>query len=540
MDLLSVKDLCISFQLGEKQKNNKIAQREVVHGVSFSIQKGQCHALVGESGAGKSLTARSLMHLLPYGVHISSGSIFLEDHELTQLTEKEFLHFRGKDIAMVFQDSLAGLNPLQPVGKQVEEALFIHSSMNKKEREKRVLELFDLVQIDNAKERVLSFPHQLSGGQRQRVMLALAIANKPKLLIADEPTTALDANIQVAILELLQSLQKEFDMGLLLISHDLRMVQDFADVVHVMQKGNIVESSKELFINPQHWYTQKLLATEDTDYAPIQEKISEPILSVKNLNIKFVRPKKSLFKAPPVFHAVKNIDFTLLKGECLGLVGESGSGKSSIALAVLRLLSSKGSIILNGRFIENLSHKQMQPLRKKLQVVFQDPYLSLNPRMTIYDCIKEGVLAHENISKQVLMQKIYACLEDVGLSKEYALRFPHELSGGERQRVAIARAIILQPEVLILDEPTSSLDRTLQFQLLELLKELQKKYAMSFVYISHDLRLVKGFCQKILVLKQGECVEQGMTKDIFRNPQSDYMKRLLYSSNMQYEIEPIY
>lgn len=532
MNLIDIQNLHIAFAF--QNKNKQIMQQEIVKNVSFNIAKGECTALVGESGAGKSLSARSIVNLLPKGASITKGNIIFDNKDITNASEEELMKVRGKEIAFVFQDPLAGLNPLHRVGKQVMEGLQIHSSLSHAQMLKRVEELFDLVQIDNAKERMRAYPHELSGGQRQRVMIALALANNPKLLIADEPTTALDASVQLAILELLQDLRKELGMALLLISHDLGMVKSFANTICVMQQGQIVESLTSFNQEPSHTYTKELLHINQVDYAKEKNSIvnCEKVLEVKNLDVFYPRKKTKLieqlniFKEAEAFKAVENISFSLCKGDCLGIVGESGSGKSSLALAILRLISSKGSIVLNGQAIDNFSHKEMAQLRKKLQVVFQDPYVSLSPRMTVYNLIEEGLLVHFK-DKENFDSKITTALLDVGLSEKYKHRFPHELSGGERQRVAIARALVLEPEVLILDEPTSSLDRTLQFQVIDLLKDLQKKYAMSFLYISHDLSLVKGFCQRVIVLKNGICVEDGSTFEVFENPKSTYMQDLL-------------
>ncbi len=523
MSLLSVENLSISF------KSSKNTLVEAVKNVSFDIEAGSVTALVGESGAGKSLSARSIVRLLPEAAQITQGKIIYNKQDILKLSQEELIALRGKDISIVFQDPLAGLNPLHKIGKQIQESLDMHSNLSKKDKEKRVLELLDLVQIDRGKERLDSYPHQLSGGQRQRVMLALAIANKPKVLIADEPTTALDASVQFAILELLMQLKKELSMGLLLISHDLGMVQQFADKVHVMRRGEIVESSRELFVHPKHEYT-KLLLTQGFDAYPLEnneESERQNALEIENLTIDFILPKKSLFEKQKYFRAVDSIDFTLKEGDCLGLVGESGSGKSTLALALLRLIKSSGKIKVYNEEIDNYSNKQMSSIRKKLQVVFQDPYTSLNPKMMIKDIVEEGLHTHEKGQEKTFEEKVIQTLKDVGLSEKYLYRFPHELSGGERQRVAIARALVLHPQILILDEPTSALDRTLQFQLMKLLQDLQRSYKMSFLYISHDLSLVKGFCQNVLVLKQGLCVEYGKTKEVFENPQSQYMKELL-------------
>jgi len=553
--LLEIQNLHIAFQHDNPETSTLPQMEDVVQNISLSVEKGQCVALVGESGAGKSLTARSLVGLLPLGCSIRKGKILFKGQDMSNFSEKEWTQLRGKKIGMVFQDPLAGLNPLHKVGKQVKEVLQIHTSLSAYAITKHVEELFDLVQIDNPKERMGAYPHQLSGGQRQRVMLAMAIANKPDLLIADEPTTALDASVQFAILELLQSLRTELGMGLILISHDLALVKKFSDIVHVMRNGTIVESSSSLFTKPQHEYTKMLLNTD-----PLKEKYrslsherahvnlniesksegkqnnfsspcqNAPILTVRNLHIEFQRVRTTLFSKPAPFIALDDVDFALHKGECLGIVGESGSGKSSLALAVLRLIESKGEIVLKNTALQKKNYNEMAPFRRNLQVVFQDPFSSLNPRMCVKEIIEEGLWVHEKEQSARFQQLVETVLSNVRLPKQYATRYPHELSGGERQRVAIARALVLHPEILILDEPTSSLDRSLQFQIIDLLKELQNTYGMSLIYISHDLSLIKIFCHTVLVLRRGKCMEQGPTQDIFENPRSEYFKELLSAS----------
>lgn len=532
MSLLEVHNLSLGFD-AINAAGKVVSTKSIVKDVSFTVEKGQCVALVGESGAGKSLTVRSLMGLLPFACKIQSGTIHFNGQECAHNTEEDWMRIRGKDISMVFQDPLAGLNPLHHVGKQVEEVLELHTTLSKKERVEEVERLFTLVEIDRPRERMKTYPHQLSGGQRQRVMIALALANRPQLLIADEPTTSLDASVQYTILTLLESLTEKFGMSLLLISHDLKLVHRFADTIHVMQQGKIVETLNS-DSQAQHEYTKTLmhgcgLSTPEENKAFFL-KDHKKILDIKDLRVEFARPRLSLFTPRPPFVAVDNVSYSVSEGECLGIVGESGSGKSSLAFASLRLLESSGSIVFLGNALEHKNFKQMAPIRKDLQVVFQDPFTSLNPRMTIQDIIYEGLEVHEKFTKDELEKRLDATLNDVALPLHYKHRYPHELSGGERQRVAIARAIILKPKLIFLDEPTSSLDRALQFQIIDLMKELQNKQGISYVYISHDLNLVRLFCHNVLVLYQGKVQEQGKVEDVFTRPRSAYMKKLLEAS----------
>lgn len=525
MSLLDVCHLNIGFALGPPRSGKT---KTVVHDASLAVEKGQCVALVGESGAGKSLLTRAVVRLLPEGAHITSGQILFKGKNLTALPEKSMPALRGREIGVVFQDPLAALNPLHKVGRQVAECLRTHQNLTEAQIRARVFDLFRIVRIDNPQERMEAYPHQLSGGQRQRVMLALAVACNPDLLIADEPTTALDATVQQSVLRLLTDLRRELGMGLLLVSHDLGMVQRFADTVHVMRRGKIVESSSDIFANPRHEYTQTLLRSADGEWAaPLSEKTSLPLLSVQHLSVDFEGPRTGIFrKKNPPFRALNGVNLELYPGECLGIVGESGSGKSSLVLAALRLIPSRGRIILQGKEIQDLTHAQMAPLRRDMQVVFQNPFLSLNPRMSVRQLVAEGLLVHDR-NASCNDTRVLDALKDVGLAPEYADRFPHELSGGERQRVAVARALVLRPQVLLLDEPTSSLDRALQFQLVSLLRGLQQQYNMAMIFVSHDLALVKGFCQRALVLDRGRVIEQGPVREIFTRPASQKLRELL-------------
>ncbi len=533
MALLQVKNLNIGFKVEDLYTDKLISENTIVKNVSFNIEQGECSALVGESGAGKSLTARSVMGLLPHGCHVQSGEIIYNNRNLTNITEDDWVKIRGKDISMIFQDPLAGLNPLHKVGKQITEVLKLHRNLSEKEMQAEVFRLFDLVKIDRAEERVNSYPHQLSGGQRQRIMIAMALANTPNLLVADEPTTALDVSVQHSILMLLKSLQKELGMSLLFISHDLNLIKKIADEVHVMKDGEIVESSRSIFANGTHDYTKELLYSSRSNKATDGDYFSrehEVLLSVKNLKVTYEKPRTNIFKKPAPFIALHETDFALHKGECLGIVGESGSGKSSLALAVLRLIQSTGNILYKNEELQDKSFKDIAKFRKDIQVVFQDPFASLSPRMTIGEIISEGLIVHYAENQDTFEKKVEEALKEVGLPTDYSQRYPHELSGGERQRVAIARALVLKPKFIILDEPTSSLDRTLQFQIIDLLKDLQQKQDIAFIYISHDLSLVQLFCHNILVFNQGKCLERGRVDEVFKNPQTDYMKMLIESS----------
>lgn len=525
MNLLTVNHLTVSFGVGNNTKN-------AVNDVSFSVAPGEIVALVGESGAGKSLSARAILGLLPEGANMTHGELLFKGQDIAKCSHRSLRQIRGNQIGMVFQDPLAGLNALHHIGDQVAESMILHQRLSKKDAQNRVLALFDMVRLDRGKERLTAYPHQLSGGQRQRVMLAIALANKPDLLIADEPTTSLDATIQLDILALLNTIRQETNMGILLISHDLAMVRSVTDSVNVMLNGQIVESAttQQIFSQPKHPYTTTLLGIDLSQRRDVLHPHAEPLLSVKNLSVTFPRPSQGGFKKTPPFIAVNDISFDLHPGECLGIVGESGSGKSSLAMAVLRLIKAKGEIIFKNRPIQQLTHAEMAPLRQHLQIVFQDPFASLNPRMSIGDIIAEGLKVHSKGSGSQYQQQVEMALREVGLPESYAARFPHELSGGERQRVAIARALVLQPEIVFLDEPTSSLDRTLQFQIMALLQRLQMRHNMSCIYISHDLSLVQKFCHRVIVLRDGQCVEQGDVKKVFEQPASDYMKTLVKAS----------
>ena len=512
----------------------------VVNDVTFSIPQGQCVALVGESGSGKSMTARALMGLLPQGGRVVNGEILFDNRDLTQISEKQWQRLRGLRIGLIFQDPLAALNPLHRVGDQVAEVLRAHADetgLSESEIRAKTRELFEMTKIDEPEKRMRAYPHELSGGQRQRVVIAMAMANRPDLLIADEPTTALDAHVQESIIQLLLELTHQNSTSLLLISHDLAMVKKAADMMHVMRDGKIVETLAPSD-SPQHPYTKLLLNAnldgwaqdekDETFVRALQAGTLSSLVSTHDLSVIYSRRGSGWFSRTETFHALAPMDLSLYEGECLGVIGESGSGKSTLAMAILRLIASEGTIVFMGQRIDGLTHKALREVRQQLQVVFQDPFASLNPRLSCREIVLEGLVVQApHLTEQEKETKLLSVMLEVGLDETFLERFPHELSGGERQRLAIARALILEPKVLVLDEPTTALDRALQFQVLDLLKKLQAKRGMTMLYISHDLALVKVFTHRVMVLDHGRCVESGLTKDLFKNPQTPYLKRLL-------------
>lgn len=498
----------------------------------FIIEQGKTMALVGESGSGKSVTALSIMQLLPYPMasHAPGSSIKFNGEELVGKNETFMRRIRGSQIGMIFQEPQSALNPLHTIEKQIGEILRLHQGMAKDQIKDRVCELMDLVGLPKLKDRLSAYPHELSGGQRQRVMIAMALANNPELLIADEPTTALDVTVQAQILELLQDLKDRLNMALLLITHDLSIVEKMADDVCVMQKGKIVEqkSARSLFANPAHDYTKMLLAARPAGLAE-PPKIDAPVI-MRGTDIKVHFPKsKNLFGRTKTWvKAVDNIDIVAKKGQTIGVVGESGSGKTTLGLALLRLLASKGTIEFGDADISAYNRKQMRPYRSDMQIVFQDPYGSLSPRMSVGDIIGEGLaLHHPEMSKDQREDRITEALQDVHMDPETRHRYPHEFSGGQRQRISIARAMVLHPKFVVLDEPTSALDVSVQAQIVDLLRELQQKHDLSYVFISHDLRVVRAMAHDLIVMKDGQVVESGPAADIFANPQHDYTKTLL-------------
>jgi microcin C transport system ATP-binding protein len=523
MTLLVVKDLSVRF------KNQGLPAADVVHKVSFSLEQGKTLAIVGESGSGKSITALSIMGLLPYPVASHpSGSIQFNGVELLNQGEDFLRPYRGGQIGMVFQEPMTALNPLHTIDRQIAESLIIHKHLTAKQARPRVIELLHLVGFADGANRLDAYPHQLSGGQRQRVMIAMALACEPKLLIADEPTTALDVMVQAGIINLIKSLQRQFEMGLLLISHDLNMVAQIADTIAVMQQGKIVEqgNSQQILKNPQHPYTQKLMAA-DPSGTPLTAPQPETVLRADHLTVHFNQPPKWFWQKPPVFQAVQDVTLDLKRGETLGIVGESGSGKTTLAYALLRLLPSTGKIVFCGHRLDTLTMKQLRPLRKHLQLIFQDPFSSLNPRLSIQQIVAEGLEVHSSLSPSEIEQAVISILQEVGLPESTRHRYPHEFSGGQRQRVAIARALILKPDILVLDEPTSALDRSIQADVVGLLRSLQAAHNLSYLFISHDLKVIKAMSHRILVMKGGQVVEQGPTEQIIAAPQSEYAQNLM-------------
>jgi microcin C transport system ATP-binding protein len=522
--LLSIRDLSVAFGVGS---------REVlaVDRVSFDIGEGETVALVGESGSGKSVTALSVMKLLPYpAAHHPSGSVVFKGRELLTMPENKIRHVRGNDITIIFQEPMTSLNPLHTIEKQIREILLIHQGLGGEKARARILELLEQVGIPDPKGRLDSYPHQLSGGQRQRVMIAMALANEPDLLIADEPTTALDVTVQAQILKLLKDTQTRLGMSMLFITHDLGIVRKLADRVCVMNAGKIVEHGpvERVFTAPEHPYTRALLAAEPKpDPAPPRPQ-APVVVSTKDLKVWFPIKRGVLRKVVGHIKAVDGISLEVRKGETLGVVGESGSGKTTLGLAILRLISSDGPVVFMGRTIQGLKFKQMRPYRRDMQIVFQDPYGSLSPRMSVSDIIEEGLWVHHpQLSAAERTLRVVAALTDVGLDADTRDRYPHEFSGGQRQRIALARALVLEPTFIVLDEPTSALDMLIQSQMVDLLRDLQKKRDLTYLFISHDLRVVAALASRLLVLRNGKVVEEGAAADLFKAPKSDYTRALL-------------
>ena len=523
--LLSVDDLSVTFRSGD-------SVNMVVEGVSFHVNAGETVALVGESGSGKSVSALSVLQLLPYpAASHPSGSITFDGEQLLGADDKALRGVRGNDISMIFQEPMSSLNPLHTVERQVSEGLKLHQGLREEAARERTIELLDRVGIKNPEERLKSYPHQLSGGQRQRVMIAMALANRPKLLIADEPTTALDVTVQAQILKLLVELQGELGMAMMFITHDLGIVRRLASRVYVMQGGKVVEEGKvsEVFSNPQHPYTQMLISTEPSG-APIStpNETAGPTLAADDLKVWFPVKRGILRRTVDHIKAVDGIDIAIRQGETLGIVGESGSGKTTLGLALLRLTDSKGVVRFDGSDISAYGRKKMMPLRSDLQVVFQDPFGSLSPRMSVSDIIEEGLLIHQpTLSFEERDQAVVQALEEVGLDPDTRFRYPHEFSGGQRQRISIARALVLKPRVILLDEPTSALDMSVQAQVVELLRTIQAKHNLAYLFISHDLKVVRALSHRILVMKDGKVVEAGDRDTIFDNPRKDYTRELI-------------
>ena len=522
--LLDVRDLSVAF----KQSGKEFL---AVDHVSFHVNKGETLALVGESGSGKSVSALSILKLLQYpAASHPSGQILFKGEDLLDANEADLRQVRGRNVTMIFQEPMTSLNPLHNIEKQIGEILEIHQGIKGQAARKQIVELLEKVGIRDAASRLQSYPHQLSGGQRQRVMIAMALANKPDLLIADEPTTALDVTVQAQILKLLKDLQKEFGMALLLITHDLGIVRNMADHVCVMQKGKIVEAgvAKSVFANPQHEYTKMLLAAEPKGHPPKADLNADKIIETRNLKVWF--PVKQGFFRSTVGHikAVDGLDLTLRAGQTLGIVGESGSGKTTTGLAIMRLISSQGEILFKGKRIDGLKSGVMRPLRRDMQVVFQDPFGSLSPRLSVLQIVEEGLIIQKpELNAAARRMRVAQALTEVGLDAANMDRFPHEFSGGQRQRIAIARALALEPKFIMLDEPTSALDMSVQAQVVDLLRALQVKHNLSYLFISHDLKVVRALANDVIVMRDGVVVERGQTQEIFNNPQEPYTKALL-------------
>ena len=522
--LLQVKDLSVAFHQGG------VTTLAVDH-VSFALEKGKTLALVGESGSGKSVSALSILKLLAYpAASHPSGEVWFKGQNLLDKDDSELRKVRGNDITMIFQEPMTSLNPLHTVEQQVGEILDLHQGLSKDAARQRTIELLGKVGIRDPETRLGDYPHQLSGGQRQRVMIAMALANNPELLIADEPTTALDVTVQAQILKLLKDLQAEFGMALLLITHDLGIVRHMADTVCVMQKGKVVEQgpAKVLFAAPQHAYTKMLLSAEPKGSAPPAKADAEIVAEAHHLKVWF--PIKRGFLRRTVGHikAVDDLDVQVKAGQTLAIVGESGSGKTTLGLAMLRLISSQGQITFRGRRIDGLNSREMRPLRKDMQVVFQDPFGSLSPRMSIVQIVEEGLRIQDpSLGVEERRTRVAQSLAEVGLDPAAMDRYPHEFSGGQRQRIAIARALALDPRFIMLDEPTSALDMSVQAQVVDLLRALQEKHGLGYLFISHDLKVVRALANEVIVLRNGTVVERGPAREIFENPKDAYTKALL-------------
>jgi len=521
--LLRVEDLSVTFTIGERRI-------EAVRHISFDLYAGETLALVGESGSGKSVTALSIMQLLPYPMASHpSGSIQYRGKELVGADAADLKLVRGDQIGMTFQEPMTALNPLHSIEKQISEVLILHQNMSTAEARAEVISLLQKVKIHDPEQRLSSYPHQLSGGQRQRVMIAMALANKPEILIADEPTTALDVTVQAEILELLNELQASMGMAILLITHDLAMVEKFSDKVAVMRDGELLElgETRAIFASPAHAYTKMLLDAEPGVREVKSMQGLSPVISCTDLKIWFPVKKGVLRRTVDYIKAIDGVSLQILEGRTLGVVGESGSGKTTLALALIRLIHSEGKIEFEGERIDSLNSKQLQHIRPRMQMVFQDPYGSLSPRLTISQIVAEGLLAHDIGDAQSRERAVVEMLEEVGLDPASRQRYPNEFSGGQRQRIAIARAMIMRPRLVVLDEPTSALDRTVQGQIVDLLARLQADHDLAYLFISHDLSVVRALSDEILVLQRGKMVEYGSAEQVFEAPQQPYTRRLI-------------
>jgi microcin C transport system ATP-binding protein len=532
--LLDVRDLSVAFH---QPSGVSVA----VDRISFEIKRGECVALVGESGSGKSVSALSILKLLPYPTASHpSGSIHFKGRELIDMSEREIRSIRGNDISIIFQEPMTSLNPLHTIESQIGEILQLHGGVRGPMARARTLELLTQVGIPEPETRLASYPHQLSGGQRQRVMIAMALANEPDLLIADEPTTALDVTVQAQILALLAEIRARLGMSLLFITHDLGIVRRIADVVCVMNNGKIVEQGpvEQVFTAPKHPYTRALLAAEPKpDPAPPRPE-SPVVISAEDLKVWFPVKRGLLRSTVGHIKAVDGISLSVRKGETLGVVGESGSGKTTLGIALLRLISSNGPIVFLGKDIQGLRFKAMRPFRRDMQIVFQDPFGALSPRMSVGDIIAEGLAVHQRaLSETEREARVIRALKEVGLDPATRFRYPHEFSGGQRQRISIARAVVLEPNFVVLDEPTSALDMLLQAQMVDLLRELQRKRDLTYMFISHDLRVVASLASHLIVMRHGKVVEEGAAAELFRNPKTDYT-RALFAAAFRQEAAP--
>jgi microcin C transport system ATP-binding protein len=504
--------------------------REAVRGIDFYIDEHETFALVGESGSGKTVSAQALLRLLSEDwIRYPGGEILFEGRDVLKMKEPDLLRLRGREVGMIFQEPMTSLNPLHTVEKQLAESLLLHQGVSRRKSRSLVLDWLNRAGLRDAERRLSAYPHELSGGERQRVMIALALLNKPKLLIADEPTTALDVTIQDQILTLIGELQKDLGMAVLFITHDLGVVRRMAARTAVMREGLILETGPtgEIFAHPKEEYT-KLLTGSGEGEGPAADPEAPAAAEVRNLRVYFPIKKGFLRRVTGHVKAVDGVDFVLRRGRTLGIVGESGSGKTTLGKALLRLEKSSGVIILGDREIQGLNEKALRPLRRKMQIIFQDPYGSLSPRMTVEHIVGEGLLIHRIGTGAGRRERVLKALREVGMGDERFLdRYPNEFSGGQRQRIALARSLVLEPEILVLDEPTSSLDRTIQFQVVSLLRELQRRRGLSYIFISHDLRIVRSLCHDILIMKAGKAVEAGPAAEIFANPKEDYTRELL-------------
>jgi microcin C transport system ATP-binding protein len=528
--LLTIEDLRIDILQHPGQGEAKVLHP--VQGVSLSLRRGECAAIVGESGSGKTLTARSIIGLLPKVAQVSSGRILFDNKEVYQ-HEQSLRSLRGNKVSMIFQEPTASLNPLHTVGKQLAEAILVHRKIGKTQVREETIKLLEEVEIDHPEERLKSFPHQLSGGQRQRVMIAIALANSPLLIIADEPTSSLDIFTGNKIIALLGTLQRRKGIAVLLISHDLHVVRRLAERIYVFKDGAIVEqgSCTRIFSSPENDYTKSLMAFPKLLRVRPSIQKSSPLLEIQDLTVRYKVNRSSLLSPSLHIEAIKDINLLLNSNECVGIVGESGSGKTTLARAILDLVGYTGSIRVKGKELQALRPSAARGLRRLIQIVFQDPFGSLNPRMTLGEIVAEGPLAHDpGICKESLRQRVLSVLSSVGLDESYLKRWPHELSGGQRQRVAIARAIVMDPELLILDEPSSALDRSHAAIILTLLSNLQEKLGLSYLFITHDMMLVKGFCERIVVLHSGKIIASGDTDELCKAPPNRYVEALVAAS----------